>query len=98
MFFHFRFFFFFFFNDTAPTEIYTLSLHDALPILRSETLTRVQHEDGHVRPLDGSHGAHVSVVLDALRAGRPAKPRGVDESDLAARPGHHGIDGVAGGA
>src|SRR5947209_12365369 len=25
-------FFFFFFNDTAPTEIYTLSLHDALPI------------------------------------------------------------------
>src|SRR5437867_8836844 len=25
-------FIFFFFNDTAPTEIYTLSLHDALPI------------------------------------------------------------------
>src|SRR2546425_2950693 len=29
----FLFFFFFFFNDTATTEIYTLSLHDALPIL-----------------------------------------------------------------
>src|SRR5216684_7867377 len=28
----FRGFFFFFFNDTATTEIYTLSLHDALPI------------------------------------------------------------------
>src|SRR5258708_39166759 len=28
----FSFFFFFFFNDTATTEIYTLSLHDALPI------------------------------------------------------------------
>src|ERR1043165_10047581 len=28
------FFFFFFFNDTATTEIYTLSLHDALPICR----------------------------------------------------------------
>src|SRR5256885_6970272 len=27
--------FFFFFNDTATTEIYTLSLHDALPILRA---------------------------------------------------------------
>src|SRR2546422_3717133 len=27
-------FFFFFFNDTATTEIYTLSLHDALPICR----------------------------------------------------------------
>src|SRR2546429_6010286 len=35
--------FFFFFNDTATTEIYTLSLHDALPILTltlpSSTLT-----------------------------------------------------------
>src|SRR2546430_7939522 len=29
---HHRLFFFFFFNDTATTEIYTLSLHDALPI------------------------------------------------------------------
>src|SRR2546422_11146795 len=28
-------FFFFFFNDTATTEIYTLSLHDALPISSS---------------------------------------------------------------
>src|SRR5689334_24686698 len=27
---------FFFFNDTATTEIYTLSLHDALPICREE--------------------------------------------------------------
>src|SRR5205085_10489414 len=27
--------FFFFFNDTATTEIYTLSLHDALPIWKS---------------------------------------------------------------
>src|SRR5687768_18339974 len=30
------FFFFFFFNDTATTEIYTLSLHDALPIWEAE--------------------------------------------------------------
>src|SRR6266567_8551450 len=29
-------FFFFFFNDTATTEIYTLSLHDALPIFDDE--------------------------------------------------------------
>src|SRR5256886_12540810 len=29
--------FFFFFNDTATTEIYTLSLHDALPISRCWT-------------------------------------------------------------
>src|SRR2546430_15655717 len=32
LFLHLPFFFFFFFNDTATTEIYTLSLHDALPI------------------------------------------------------------------
>src|SRR5687767_15923297 len=31
-------FLFFFFNDTATTEIYTLSLHDALPIWNSRQL------------------------------------------------------------
>src|SRR5215813_14477110 len=34
------FFFFFFFNDTATTEIYTLSLHDALPICRCPIASR----------------------------------------------------------
>src|SRR3712207_8424163 len=29
---------FFFFNDTATTDIYTLSLHDALPILNGQTM------------------------------------------------------------
>src|SRR2546430_9388025 len=33
--------FFFFFNDTATTEIYTLSLHDALPISRRELRRRL---------------------------------------------------------
>src|SRR5256885_15573419 len=40
-------FFFFFFNDTATTEIYTLSLHDALPISRLQpnaTLAQAQSE------------------------------------------------------
>src|SRR5712672_721534 len=32
--------FFFFFNDTATTEIYTLSLHDALPILEKNRIIR----------------------------------------------------------
>src|SRR2546430_9716247 len=31
---------FFFFNDTATTEIYTLSLHDALPIFMAMLLTK----------------------------------------------------------
>src|SRR6266704_7125169 len=40
-------FFFFFFNDTATTEIYTLSLHDALPILRGHGADgRRVHPDG----------------------------------------------------
>src|SRR5258708_7792763 len=34
---------FFFFNDTATTEIYTLSLHDALPILPGFQLLRLPH-------------------------------------------------------
>src|SRR4051795_13779575 len=34
---HLLLYFFFFFNDTATTEIYTLSLHDALPIPRRWT-------------------------------------------------------------
>jgi len=33
--------FFFFFNDTATTEIYTLSLHDALPICGDKDLATV---------------------------------------------------------
>src|SRR5689334_25160935 len=43
---HLFFFFFFFFNDTATTEIYTLSLHDALPILKKD------HGDTPVKYLD----------------------------------------------
>src|SRR5256885_14961604 len=34
----FPYYFFFFFNDTATTEIYTLSLHDALPIWERSNL------------------------------------------------------------
>src|SRR5260370_21839797 len=38
-------FFFFFFNDTATTEIYTLSLHDALPILNLRRKSNIElHE------------------------------------------------------
>src|SRR6266545_8327819 len=40
------FFFFFFFNDTATTEIYTLSLHDALPIWASGPTRRYRGPRG----------------------------------------------------
>src|SRR2546430_4919880 len=45
--------FFFFFNDTATTEIYTLSLHDALPICRRPTRSRGRSG----RPAAGSAAA-----------------------------------------
>src|SRR5256885_13929730 len=48
------FFFFFFFNDTATTEIYTLSLHDALPISRRRPLGRWQGAER----LRVRHGRH----------------------------------------
>src|SRR5437667_5700220 len=53
------FLFFFFFNDTATTEIYTLSLHDALPISRDAPSTRTRRpapwpprrrDPGHATP------------------------------------------------
>src|SRR2546427_9530998 len=36
---------FFFFNDTATTEIYTLSLHDALPILKAAFAKRMTGQE-----------------------------------------------------
>src|SRR2546426_12330646 len=38
--------FFFFFNDTATTEIYTLSLHDALPICHERCSRRLARGPG----------------------------------------------------
>src|SRR2546427_3905958 len=61
--------FFFFFNDTATTEIYTLSLHDALPIsvLGGE---RPAHQ-GVERPVEGLRG----------RGGEKPDPAEVDAED-----------------
>src|SRR5437868_12689773 len=43
--------FFFFFNATAPTEIYTLSLHDALPILTAAaSVSELEELDGVAGP------------------------------------------------
>src|SRR3712207_8576893 len=68
---------FFFLNDTATTEIYTLSLHDALPIYAGEdeagldpVLVRVHADDEAAgaarvvlaRLLDGVEGAEAGVA------------------------------------
>src|SRR3712207_6941266 len=47
--------FMFFFNNTATTEIYTLSLHDALPICQQRR-PRVQGAAAAPAPLDDQHG------------------------------------------
>src|SRR2546422_240231 len=46
-------FLFFFFNDTATTEIYTLSLHDALPIFPERDPVRCRQLLGPGRARDG---------------------------------------------
>src|SRR3989442_6284505 len=47
--------FFFFFNDTATTEIYTLSLHDALPISPWQQRDRCPRHHRHRPPEDRGH-------------------------------------------
>src|SRR3712207_7630210 len=47
----------FFFNDTATTEIYTLSLHDALPIYR-EAVAYAEGGDAHAPDLEHLGAAH----------------------------------------
>src|SRR2546430_9497321 len=47
-------FFFFFFNDTATTEIYTLSLHDALPIYEIRESNRAGQKKRYTRQRDAA--------------------------------------------
>src|SRR5687768_18617760 len=72
--------FFFFFNDSATTEIYTLSLHDALPILCSSSAPRTASAFWSRRPksavrtcrdrkstrLNSSHG-YISYAVFCLK-------------------------------
>src|SRR2546422_7011035 len=59
---------FFFFNDTATTEIYTLSLHDALPIYRGARgvvrADRDEHRGGAAPRLRRAARRHVHQVRD----------------------------------
>src|SRR3712207_7265635 len=64
---------FFFFNDTATTEIYTLSLHDALPICVDLSGARGR---GGGRSGLGSGGGHRAAV-----PADPALPRSASSQD-----------------
>src|SRR2546422_7718022 len=66
----------FFFNDTATTEIYTLSLHDALPIFLAAEARR--------KPDGGPHQDRNRMVRESLaqhRDGPFSRARGVSEED-----------------
>src|SRR5256885_12141521 len=65
--------FFFFFNDTATTEIYTLSLHDALPISRRYA----------------RHHARVGTAARPVRTRVVPRPRGIVDARDAARSEEH---------
>src|SRR5438094_9058935 len=55
----------FFFNDTATTEIYTLSLHDALPIYLIQRNQSAAFSSGKVRP---NHETNINII--ARRTGK----------------------------
>src|SRR5688572_33230940 len=56
---------FFFFNDTATTEIYTLSLHDALPILPREVARMVDaFADGKITEAQKLHAKFYALFKD----------------------------------
>src|SRR3712207_8397601 len=73
----------FFFNDTATTEIYTLSLHDALPISRHLDL-RVRVADPHrrreVRRVPDEPGVGVVLGRAGLAGGRDRKSTRLNSS------------------
>src|SRR2546427_13271810 len=95
----------FFFNDTATTEIYTLSLHDALPIYvtdparpvllgrtpTSDAATSVAVDGRYAFVADGVSGLQVADVSD------PAHPRIVGSQGLFGNSGYFFGVAVEGG-
>src|SRR3989454_9782573 len=73
------FIFFFFFNDTATTEIYTLSLHDALPILPvrdPDRLARATRRRGRARRCGGTRAARARPRVGRRHVRLVHEPRG----------------------
>src|SRR3712207_9175349 len=90
---------FFFFNDTATTEIYTLSLHDALPISLRVEHDRGRDRVGRVVPERQRHLATRVVQRGELDAEAVLEGAGelvgvldVDAEELHALVAHLGVD------
>src|SRR3712207_7802158 len=73
--------FFFFFNDTATTEIYTLSLHDALPI----SAVRARRAPDDPEPAPGGPRPRRGDARPRQLAARPELPRQRDRLQPADR-------------
>src|SRR3712207_8023623 len=81
---------FFFFNDTATTEIYTLSLPDALPILR--VLSEPEDELVRGDPLHAGTGADARRYDPSLVERRAALPlHGQDRKSTRLNSSHANI-------
>src|SRR2546430_12408541 len=66
---------FFFFNDTATTEIYTLSLHDALPISIIPCVGKVNHYDMGHAPMNWRNCANAERAAHLPRPGPGSRRR-----------------------
>src|SRR6266436_6268701 len=89
---------FFFFNDTATTEIYTLSLHDALPITLRPRFAQIQDARVLVFPPPpvrgiGNAGGFKMQIQDRRGAGLPALQAATDLLIAKASSGH-GVVGL----
>src|SRR2546422_8053866 len=95
----------FFFNDTATTEIYTLSLHDALPISAKKSAKPKKEQPATAAPvtpenlslsrdrkstrLNSSHG-YISYAVFCLKKKRTARVSPKREELRSAAPGARG--------
>src|SRR5438034_3696154 len=83
--------FFFFFNDTATTEIYTLSLHDALPIFDTSNLNLGPLSGTQItagRTLSGADAKRAVAVLDADYAAQKDLSVGEDRKSTRLNSSH----------
>src|SRR3712207_9124145 len=72
----------FFFNDTATTEIYTLSLHDALPIYHPASLFHIQQR-GYIRE---GYWADLAIV-------EPSRPWALTKDVILSKCGWSPLEG-----
>src|SRR2546430_10753256 len=77
-------FFFFFFNDTATTEIYTLSLHDALPIYPIK-------KDSHIVILRGNLAPEGAVAKISGKEGMRFTGKAIDRKSTRLNSSHSQI-------